>query len=138
MRVAGPFMAGLETRNEQVGEALEVLRRTLRGFIAQGSSAQEHQASLKNITGGFPLRIDSNSEIVEYLAMIGFYELPLDYLENFVRRIGSVTLNQIRESFKRRLSVANTVTVIVGGEEGEIRSENKMPGPAPQPLERRH
>jgi zinc protease len=69
--------------------------------------------------------------------MIGFYGLPLDYLENFVRRIGSVTLNQIRESFKRRLSVANTVTVIVGGEEG-ARSGNKMPGPAPQPLERRH
>jgi zinc protease len=137
MRVAGPFMAGLETRNEQVGEALEVLRRTLQEFIGQGPSVQEHQASLKHITGGFPLRIDSNSKIVEYLAVIGFYDLPLDYLENFVRRIGSVTLNQIRESFKRRLSVANTVTVIVGGEQ-EARSGNKMPGPAPQPPEHRH
>ena len=33
------------------------------------------------IVGGFPLRIDSNKKIHDYLALIGFYNLPLDYLE---------------------------------------------------------
>ena len=38
-------------------------------------------AAKKNITGGFPLRIAGNAKVVEYLAMIGFYGLPLDYLD---------------------------------------------------------
>lgn len=136
MRVAGPFMAGIETRNEQAAEALKVLRRTLEDFIKTGPTAQEHKASLNNITGGFPLRIDSNGKIVEYLAIIGFYGLPLDYLEKFVQRIAGVTLEQARDAFKRRLSPVNTVTVIVGGE--AVAAQGVRPIPALPPAGRRH
>ncbi len=131
LRAAGPFMAGIETRNEQAAEALGVLRRTLQDFVAQGPTAEEYQASLKNITGGFPLRIDSNSKIVEYLAVIGFYGLPLDYLERFVERIKGVTLEQARDAFKRRLSPAKLVTVIVGGEAVAAPGEAPLSAPPP-------
>jgi len=54
---------------------------------------------------------------VEYLAMIGFYGLPLDYLETFNDRVMAVTQAQVRDAFRRRVSLDRMVTVIVGREE---------------------
>ncbi|NIV39416.1 MAG: insulinase family protein, partial [Anaerolineae bacterium] len=71
MRKAGPFMMGLQTRNEKLEEAEAVLRDTLNQFIAEGPTAEELHAAKQNITGGFPLRIDSNRDKLAYLSMIG-------------------------------------------------------------------
>jgi zinc protease len=72
--------------------------------------------SKQNITGGFALRIDSNKKIVEYVAMIGFYGLPLDYLDTFNDKVEAVTAKQIRDAFRRRVDPDKLVTVIVGGQ----------------------
>ncbi len=68
--------------------------------------------------GGYPLRIDSNSKILEYLGVIGFYGLPLDYLERFNARIEAVTREQVRDAFRRHIDADRFVTVRVGGESG--------------------
>ena len=115
----GPYTFGLQTRNDQVGEALEVMRATLQTFHDEGPTEKELIATKKNITGGFPLRIDSNSKIVEYLGMIGFYNLPLDYLDTFNDKVSAVTREQIREAYQRRVHPDNMVTIIVGGDEKE-------------------
>ena len=113
---AGPFMAGLQTRNDQVDEALQVLLRQLDAFVKNGPSEKELEAAKKNLTGGFPLRIDSNSDIMGYLSMIGFYGLPLDYLQTYNDKIMAVTPEQIKEAFQRHLSTDKFVTVMVGPE----------------------
>lgn len=115
MHVAGPFTAGLETRNDQADAALGVLRDVLRDFIAIGPAEDELTAAKKNITGGFALRLDSNGKIVENLASIGFYNLPLDYLDTFNQRVEAVTAEQIRSAFQRRVHPEDMVTVMVGG-----------------------
>jgi zinc protease len=115
MQKEGPFMLGLQTRNDQLEEALQVLRETLQRFHDQGPTQAELVAAQKNITGGFALRIDSNSKIVEYLAVIGFYGLPLDYLETFNDKVLAVTREQIRDAFQRRVHPDVMATVIVGG-----------------------
>lgn len=117
MRAAGPYTLGLQTRNESAEEALEVLRDTLGKFIADGPTEAELKAARLNITGGFPLRLSSNSKIVEYIAMIGFYGLPLDYLDTFNDKVDAVTTGQIKEAYQRRVHPDKMVTVIVGGGE---------------------
>jgi zinc protease len=114
MQARGPFLMGLQTKNSQVDEAREVLMRTLNDFIENGPAAEDLQAAKQNITGGFPLRIASNSKIVEYLAVIGFYQLPLDYLDTFNAKVEAVTAEQIKAAFKRRLDSEQFVTIVVG------------------------
>lgn len=114
MRAAGPYTLGLQTRSDQTTQALDVLGRTLAGFIQDGPTAAELTASKKNITGGFPLRIASNSNITGNLAMIGFYDLPLDYLDRFNERIEAVTAAAVRDAFQRRVQPGKMVTVTVG------------------------
>lgn len=115
MDVKGPFIAGMQTRNEQTEEALTLLRADIQRFVERGPTKQELDKAIKNITGGFPLSIDSNSELVNYLAMIAFYQLPLDYLDNFNANVEAVTVDAVKDAFKRRLHPGNFVSVIVGG-----------------------
>lgn len=115
MRVNGPYTIGAQTKNESATETLMVLRDTLDKFVTEGPSPEELEASKKNITGGFPLRISSNKKILDYIAMIGFYQLPLDYLDTFNNRINSVAIEDIKNAFQTRISTGKMVTVMVGG-----------------------
>ncbi|MHB1094052.1 M16 family metallopeptidase, partial [Thiobacillus sp.] len=90
MMVAGPFQLGLQTKLAQTDAALKVAKDTLRQFIAEGPSEAELKQAKDNLTGGFPLRIDSNRKILEYLSLIGFYKLPLDYLDTWVDKVNAV------------------------------------------------
>lgn len=115
LREPGPFLLSLQTKNSQRREALTVVRRVLKEFTDKGPTADELIAAKKNVTGGFPLRIDSNRKIVDYLTVIGFYGLPLTYIDDFIPRIEAVTAEQIRDAFRRRVHPEQMLTVIVGG-----------------------
>ena len=117
MRRKGPFQMGLQTRNETAAEAERLLREILVRFIEEGPTEKELIAAKKNITGSFPLRIDSNRDILEYIAMIGFYGLPLDYLETFNQRVEAVTGEAIRDAFRRRIDPQRLAAIRVGGRE---------------------
>ncbi len=115
MRGEGPFKAGLQTKNESRDEALQVLRDTVIDFVESGPNHNDLIRSKRNITGGFPLRIDSNKKIIDYLGMIGFYGLPDDYLDTFNWNVEAVSRESIQNAFRRRLHPEQMVTVIVGG-----------------------
>jgi zinc protease len=112
----GPFLIGMQTQREQAQQALDVTRNTLREFVARGPTAEELIAAKKNIIGGFPLRIDSNRDIHGYLAVIGYYRLPLTYLEDYIKNVEKVTVADIRSAFSRRIDPDRLVTVVVAGE----------------------
>lgn len=114
MAQRGPFLMGLQTKNDQAATARSVLMDTLRRFREEGPTAEELAAAVKNITGGFPLRIASNKKVVQYIAMIGFYGLPLDHLDRFNERVSAVTADQIHDAFMRRVHPDRLATVIVG------------------------
>lgn len=115
MRERGPFTINLQTRNSQADEALKVVRDTLAKFIEEGPTEERLKAAKQNITGGFPLSLDSNGKISGFLAMIGFYGLPLDYLDTFTQKVEAVTLEQVRDAFRRRVDPNRMLTVVVGG-----------------------
>lgn len=116
MRLEGPFTLGLQTANANGEQALSILRETLARFVEEGPTERELEASKKNITGGFALNVDSNSDIVQFLSMIGFYRLPLDYLNRFNERVTGVSVDQVREAFRRRVDPSRMAVVTVGGQ----------------------
>lgn len=119
MQQPGAFQIGLQTKKEQADESLRLVRQTLRTFVDKGVTEKELRAAKQNIIGGFPLRIDSNKKIIDYLSVIGFYELPLTYLDDFTTRVDKVTTRQIHDAFKRRIDPDALATVIVGASEAE-------------------
>lgn len=114
MAEPGPFQLGLQTKKDQAEDALKLVKETLDNFIKNGITEAELKAAKANIIGGFPMRIDSNSKILDYLAVIGFYKLPLNYLDEYNSNVEKITVAQIKDAFSRRLKTENFVTIIVG------------------------
>ena len=116
MAELGPFQIGLQTKKEQAEEATKVVNATVAKFIANGVTEKELKAAKDNIIGGFPMRIDSNAKILDYLSLIGFHNLPLTYLEDFNKSVAKVTAAQIKDAFKRRIKPQDFVSVTVGAQ----------------------
>lgn len=114
LRENGVFAMGMQTKTGQTEQALTLLNRELKKYVENGPEKDELAASMSNITGSFPLKMDSNSKLLEYIAMIGFYDLPTDYLDNFIENIKSVNVEKINDALKRRAHPDRMVTVIVG------------------------
>lgn len=114
MRVAGPFTMGLQTRSDQAEEALRVARQTLRNFAADGPTQEQFQRAKQHLLGSFPLQTSSNRSIVGYLGAIGFYGLPLDYLETYTQRLEQVTRDQAAAAFREVIDPERLLIVHVG------------------------
>lgn len=114
LREAGAFTLGMQTKTDQTQQALTLLDEQLRKYVKEGPSEDELEASMSNITGSFPLQIDSNSKLLGYLAMIGFYGLPIDYLDHFISNVKAVDVEKIKDALRRRVHPDKMVTVIVG------------------------
>jgi zinc protease len=112
----GPLQIGLQTRNEQVDDALNVARDTVARYVADGPTDAELTQAKNNLVGGFPLRIDSNKKILDYLRVIGFYQLPLDYLDVWTTKVEAVTREQIAAAFRKHVDPAGISVIIVGGQ----------------------
>ena len=114
LKQSGPFQIGLQTKKDQSEKALMITQKVLANFVAKGPTEKELIAAKGNIIGGFPLRLDSNKKIMGYLAVIGFYKLPLTFLDDYVNAVDSVTVAQIKDAFQRRIPPEEMVAVVVG------------------------
>jgi zinc protease len=130
-QIAGPFQIGLQTKGSQAEDALRVVNDTLAAFTASGPTAAELQAARDNLVNGFGLRLDSNRKVLDYVAMIGFHKLPLDWLDTYPRRVAAVTAEQVRDAFARRVRPEHLVTVIAGGDGDRPDAPAAPPAMAP-------
>ena len=112
----GPFQIGIQTKKSQVKQAKELIQQTVKEFIKDGPTSQELRRAKDFMIGGFPLRLDSNKKILEYVSMMAFYKYPLDYLETFTTKIDKITAKEIKSAFQRRVDMSKFSSVIVGSE----------------------
>ena len=116
MKQAGPFQIGLQTKRSQASEAIKVTREVLDGFLKDGPSDEELIAAKANLTGSFPLRLDSNKKLLDNAAMIGFFGLPLDYLDHYQAKVEAVTADDIKQAFARHVRPTDLITVTVAAD----------------------
>ena len=114
MQNKGPFVFNAQTRTDRAHETLAVIRQTLEEFMKDGPDEERLTAARKNITGSFPLQTSSNANIVEYIAMMGFYDYPLDYLDTFIDKVNAVSAEEIQDAFRRRVNPDAFLVVTVG------------------------
>jgi zinc protease len=110
----GPFIVGLQTRNDQAQTSLDLTKQILEKFIKDGPDEKELTAAKKNIIGSFPLSLAGNDDILAQIVNIGYYQLPLNYLDTYRDKVKSVSREQIKQSFQQRLNVNSMVVVMVG------------------------
>ena len=77
---------------------------------------EELTAAKANIVGGFALQLDSSKKLTGQLATIGFYGLPLDWLDKYQERMNKVTVAEVKAAFARHVQEDRLSTVLVAAD----------------------
>lgn len=114
LQAGGPFIIALQTRSTQAATALSLTQTLLKKFITQGPTESELNAAKQALIGSFPLTIANNQAILTTLEEIGFYDLPLTYLDNYRAKLSRVDATQIRTAFQKHITPKKLLVVMVG------------------------
>jgi zinc protease len=114
MQSNGFFMMRMQTKNDQALEAKNIALQTLKNFRNNAIDIQKLQDGKDNIIGGFALETASNANILTYLSIIGFYDLPLDYLSGFTDKIKGISAADIQKSYARLIDMDKLIVLSVG------------------------
>ncbi len=110
----GAFMIGLQTEKKQVHKALNVVHSTLKTFLQKGPSEMELHSAKDHLVNSFAMQMDNNRKVLELISMIGYYHLPLDYLDTWIANVKRVSASDVKAAMNRKLLMDDMVTVIVG------------------------
>jgi zinc protease len=116
LRQPGPFYIGLQTKRAQTKEALALTRQVFDDFMKNGPTEAELKAAKDNLIGSFPLRLDSNKKLLDNVAAMAFYGLPLDWLDKYQERIHQVSRAEVKRVFNQYIAPQKLVTVVVAGD----------------------
>ncbi|WP_295469905.1 pitrilysin family protein [uncultured Pseudomonas sp.] len=129
MRVPGPFTIGLQTRAELSENTLKLVQDQVREFLDKGPTQKEIDDVKRELSGSFPLSAASNSAIAAQLGAIGFYDLPLTFLEDYLNQAEAVTVEQVKAAMNKHLSADKMVIVTVG----PTVAQKPLPPPTDKP-----
>lgn len=108
------FVGNVATKNEAVGQSLDVIESELRRLAEQGPSAEELESAKNYLTGAYALRFESSSSIANQLLWIQIEDLGIDYVSKRNEQIEAVTLDDIKRVAKRLIEADRLITTIVG------------------------
>ncbi len=131
MRAEGPFMISMQTRAELTDGALDLVQQLVRDYLAEGPTEAELERSKREIAGSFPLSTASNADIVGQLGSIGFYDLPLTYLEDFMGEVQTLTVEQVKTAMNKHLQ-QDAFVIVTAGPSVE---QQPLPPPTDKPVE---
>ncbi|MDP1701961.1 MAG: pitrilysin family protein [Aestuariivirga sp.] len=115
---AGLYVGSLGTRNEKAGEALAVVKDTLKKLADEGPTQAELDDVKTFLTGSYALRFDTNGKIAGQLLGIQEENLGIDYINKRNAMVEAITLEQVKAQAKRLLASEHLIVAVVGKPEG--------------------
>ncbi len=114
----GIFMATSYTKNDKIGEMLDITFDLLKKAREQGFSEEEAESARNYLLGQFPQTLETNgSKASAYLRVI-YYGLGFDYYDKYLNEINSIKAPDLKEAAVKLLPEKDFVLVVVGkGEE---------------------
>jgi zinc protease len=108
------FVGNVATKNEAVGQSLDVIESELRRVAEQGPTEEELADAKSYLTGAYALRFESSSSIANQLLWIQIEELGIDYVNRRNGLLEAVTLDDIKRVAGRLIEADRLITTIVG------------------------
>ncbi|PAU56730.1 peptidase M16 [Pseudomonas sp. PIC25] len=131
MQAPGPFMINLQTRAELSEGTLKLVQDIVRRYLAEGPTQKELDDAKRELAGSYPLSTASNADIVGQLGAIGFYDLPLTHLEDFMEKAQTMDVEQVKAAMARHLAPDAFVIVTAG----PTVAQKELPPPTDKPVQ---
>lgn len=91
----GSFQVVLQTKNTSAKEAVSLALQQMERMQKEQVSDKELDSAKKYLIGSFPMRLDTQAKLVNFLTQVEYYGLGIDYPEKYPALIGSVTKEDI-------------------------------------------
>jgi zinc protease len=112
----GTFQFVMQTKNESAREAMRIAHEEIDRIRREPVSEQELTDAKDYLTGSFPLRLDTNRKVANFIAQVEYYQLGLDYPDRYGDLVREVTSADVLRVAKRYLHPEKLITVIVGNQ----------------------
>jgi zinc protease len=112
------FMGSVATKNEEMGQSLDVIRAELKSLTDKGPTQVELDNAKSFLTGSFALRFDTNAKIANQLLYFLSEGFDLDYVDKRNAEVNAVTLDDVKRVAKRLLKADDLFITIVGQPKG--------------------
>jgi zinc protease len=120
MRNAGIFAGGVATKNEEMGQSLDVIRAEFKRMAETGPTQTEFDNAKSFMLGSYALRFDTNAKIASQLLGIAVEDLGVDYVDKRNKEVEAVTLEDVKRVAKKLLANDDLIVTIVGKPKGVV------------------
>ena len=117
---AGDFVAETDTRTETTGEVLRLMVDEFSRLQRERPFERELSGAQAYLAGSFPLTIETPNDIATEVLNVLFYELPVDEIGTFPRRVQAVTPDDILRVSRQYVRPDRLSIVLVGNAAGFI------------------
>jgi predicted Zn-dependent peptidase len=119
-RSGGLFTATSYTKNDKIGEMLDITFGLLRKGSAQGFEAAEVESARNYIEGQFPPTLEANGSKAGTYVRLAFYGLGFDYYDTYLAKVAGLSPEEAKAAAAKLLPSSDFVLVVVG-KSSEIR-----------------
>ncbi|HTS94942.1 MAG TPA: pitrilysin family protein [Stellaceae bacterium] len=126
MRHAGMIVGRVATRNDRVGEAIDVIRAEWQRMGEEGPSEAELAAAKSYSIGSFASGFDSTEKLAALLVSLQVENLGIDYMTRRAELLQSVTIEDVRRVARRVLD-AHKLRVVVVGDPPTLLGAHEVP-----------
>jgi zinc protease len=110
----GIFAASSYTKNDKIGEMLDLVFGLLGKGTREGFGAEEVESSRNYIQGQFPPSLETNSSKAGAYVRLAFYKLGFDYYDKYLAAVGKVSAEAAKAAAAALLPRNDYVLVVVG------------------------
>src|SRR5262249_25373593 len=106
------------TKNEQIGQSLDIIRNELKRVAVEGVTERELADAKSYLTGSFALRFDTNANIANQLLWMNIEGLGTGYVDTRNHQVHAVTLEDVKRVAKRLFEGQELMVTVVGKPKG--------------------
>ena len=129
----GAFTVAAQTKNETAEKVVDIVKKEIHKLRENGVSQEVYDAAISYLVGSFPLRLDSNGDILSYLTFMQTEQLGMDYMNDWVAKIKAVSRKDIRKAAQKRLKPDDMAVVLVGNPGASKQPKPSAPKPQTRP-----
>lgn len=113
-RVIGSFTVSTSVRNAVTDSAIAEIMYELNRMVKEGITEAELRSAKNLLIGEFSRSLENPQTIAGFAQNIAINKLPEDYYTNYLRRIESVTLEEVKRAATKYIRPDNAYIVVVG------------------------
>jgi zinc protease len=112
-KLPGSFQIVLQTKNSSAKEAIRLSLQQMERIRKDLVSLKELEGAKKYLIGSFPMKLDTQTKLANFLTQVEYFKLGQDYPEKYPSLIRAITREEILRVAKKYLDPKDYILIIV-------------------------